>query len=53
VGSTALAVTPTVNEIAELLAGRDASGDFFGYSLAVESDTAVIVPYGDGAYFSE
>ena len=42
------ALTPV--EVAKLVASDGASGDYFGYSVAVDGDTAVIGAYGDRDY---
>ena len=42
------ALTPV--EVAKLVASDGAVGDYFGYSVAVDGDTAVIGAYGDGNY---
>ncbi|MCP5083455.1 MAG: hypothetical protein GY948_17355, partial [Alphaproteobacteria bacterium] len=43
------AQTPIETEVAKILAGDGGTADRFGYSVAVDDDTAVIgTPYGDG-----
>ena len=41
-GAHANAETPTATEVAKLVANDGALGDYFGYSVAVDGDTAVI-----------
>jgi FG-GAP repeat len=40
--TASIAVTPTANKVAELLASDGTTLDQFGFSVAVEGDTAVI-----------
>jgi len=46
-GAVANAVTPTIGEVAKLIASDGGFSDSFGYSVAVDGDTAVIGAYGD------
>jgi hypothetical protein len=47
-GGAANADTPTANEVAKLLANDGEPYDSFGYSVAIDGDTAVIVAIKDG-----
>lgn len=46
-GAAAYAATPTITEVEKLIAADGAGADYFGYSVAVDGDTAVIGAYGD------
>jgi hypothetical protein len=46
-GTTVNAVTPGIGEVDKLLADDGAPADYFGYSVAVDGDTAVVGAYGD------
>lgn len=52
-GAAANAVTPTINEVAKLIASDGAASDYLGYSVAIDGDTAVVGVYGDDALGSE
>ena len=46
-GPATWAQTPIEIEVAKLLASDGSSNDYFGYSVAIDADTAVIGAYGD------
>jgi len=52
-GATANAVTPTINEVAKLIASDGEASDYLGYSVAIDGDTAVVGVYGDDDLGSE
>ncbi len=52
-GAAANAATPTITEVEKLIAGDGAGADYFGYSAAVDGDTALIGAYGDDDLGSE
>jgi hypothetical protein len=52
-GGTANALTPTIDEIAKLIAGDAEMSDYAGYSVAVDGDTAVVGAYGEDDLGSE
>lgn len=52
-GAAANAATPTITEVEKLIAGDGAGADYFGYSVAVDGDTALIGAYGDDDLGSE
>jgi hypothetical protein len=47
------AVTPTINEVAKLIASDGEASDYLGYSVAIDGDTAVVGVYGDDDLGSE
>ncbi|MEN8130986.1 MAG: choice-of-anchor D domain-containing protein [Pseudomonadota bacterium] len=52
-GAAANAVTPTIDEVAKLIASDGETSDYLGYSVAVNGDTAVVGSYGDDDLGSE
>jgi hypothetical protein len=52
-GAAASAVTPTINEVAKLIASDGEASDYLGYSVAIAGDTAVVGVYGDDDLGSE
>jgi hypothetical protein len=52
-GATAYAVTPTINEMAKLIASDGEASDYLGYAVAIDGDTAVVGVYGDDDLGSE
>ncbi|MEN8178026.1 MAG: choice-of-anchor D domain-containing protein [Pseudomonadota bacterium] len=52
-GAAANAVTPTIDEVAKLMASDGESADYLGYAVSVDGDTAVVGVYGDDDLGSE
>jgi len=52
-GAAANAVTPTINEVAQLISSDGEASDYLGYAVAIDGDTAVVGAYGDDDLGSE